>query len=257
MPHNKKAHPGFTLIELLVVIAIIALLIGILLPALKGARDSAMSVLCTTRMRTLSITATQYATDNADHLPRSSHSAGFNQLPWAAVLYEPLPNQAFAGPNYSWDTAGWWNATNVHYRCPFDRRESPIEQPGLPFSMPALSYGMNVYFELTPAEIDPSKPSQSTRSPWGKITTAPRPSSTILFGELVENASRDHMMAHFWRTYGVDPASEVAMHRHGGESSSKSGYAWLDGHAGTDVFSETFNPTEHTDHWNPSTNKRF
>ena len=65
------------------------------------------------------------------------------------------------------------------------------------------------------------------------------------------------MMAHFWRTYGVDPASEVAMHRHGGESSSKSGYAWLDGHASNATFSETYDPSKDIDRWNPSDNKLF
>lgn len=42
---------GFTLIELLVVVAIVALLIGLLLPALSGTHASARSLICTTRMR--------------------------------------------------------------------------------------------------------------------------------------------------------------------------------------------------------------
>lgn len=248
--HNR----GFTLIELLVVVAIIALLVGILLPALQGARDSARSILCVNNLRTLAITAHQYADDHDGTLPKSSHSAGFNALPWAATFYEPITGQAFEGSSYSWDDAGWWNATNTHYRCPHDRRESPIEQPGLPFSLPALSYGFNVYFELTPSEIDPSNTMRSNRATWGRLSSIPRPSGTVLMGELVDGASRDHIMAHFWRTYGVAPETEVAMHRH---HDSGSGYAWLDGHASTDAFSETFDPTNTTDRWNPSDDKLF
>ncbi|MFG0313002.1 MAG: type II secretion system protein, partial [Phycisphaerales bacterium] len=128
---TSKCHrpSAFTLIELLVVIAIIALLIGILLPALKGARDSAQSLLCTNNLRTLAITTHEYANDHDGRFPRSSHSAGFNRLPWAASLYEPLTGRPFAGTSYSWDDAGWWEATNTHNRCPHDRRESPIAQP--------------------------------------------------------------------------------------------------------------------------------
>ncbi len=257
MPSINRPGRGFTLIELLVVIAIIALLIGVLLPSLKGARDSARSLVCTNTLRTLAITTQEYANDHNDRLPRSSHSAGFNNLPWAATLYEPLTGRAFEGTSYAWDDAGWWDATNTHYRCPHDRRVSPIEQPGLPFSLPALSYGFNVYFELTPPEIDPSKPVLSDRPVWNKLTSVPRPSSTILMGELVDGASRDHIMAHFWRTYGVNPASEVAMHRHGNDPGSTSGYAWIDGHASSAAFSETFDPSSNTDRWNPSDNKLF
>jgi prepilin-type N-terminal cleavage/methylation domain-containing protein len=255
-PTSRRAD-GFTLIELLVVIAIIAVLISVLLPALKSARDSAYSTVCISNLRTLAITTQQYANDNDGFLPRSSHSAGFNQLPWAAVLYEPITGHAFEGTSYSWENNGWWNATNTHYRCPHDRRESPIAQAGLPFSLPALSYGFNVYLELTPSEIDPSRPVLSQHMPYARISAIPRPSGTVLMGELVDSSSRDHIMAHFWRTRGVVPMSEIAMHRHGDEPGSNAGYAWIDGHASNTGFSETFDPINSIDRWNPSINKLF
>ena len=63
-----KKNKAFTLIELLVVIAIIALLIGILLPAIGKARDTAKNVLSQSRMRQLSLGANSYAADNDDRL---------------------------------------------------------------------------------------------------------------------------------------------------------------------------------------------
>ena len=62
-------NKAFTLIELLVVISIIALLVGILLPALGAARRTARDVKCASNVRQQMIGVFGYATDNRDILP--------------------------------------------------------------------------------------------------------------------------------------------------------------------------------------------
>ncbi len=243
-----RSRTGFTLIELLVVIAIIALLIGLLLPALSGARDSARSVQCLSSLRSLGMSMSMYSEDNKDVLPRSKHSIGFSGiLPWAPQMFEYLTDRPFESDSDLWQSASWWNATNDFYRCAHDRRESPIEQPGLPFSTAAISYGMNVYFELRREEIDPEKYSGDRFEPFRKRSATPHASLTILLGEMREESSADHIMSHFWRTRSVAPGYEVATERHGDDA----GYLMLDGHASAQPFHEMYNADNDQDNWHP------
>lgn len=76
IPRGKA--PGraaaFTLIELLVVISIIALLVGILLPALGAARKAAQNMQCLSNIRQLGISFASYAVDNKDLFPMGNTS---------------------------------------------------------------------------------------------------------------------------------------------------------------------------------------
>lgn len=219
---SRRYRCAFTLIELLVVIAVIALLIGIMLPALSSSKNRARALVCQTRLRQLAQFTAIYNNDFNDQMPRSLHSAlTYHFKPWGYAFYSYVYGRPFVSEDDSWDQL--FTGT---YRCPFDDRDGDV-----------YSYGYNVYYDLTKQETGGRT--------WRRYTDIPVPSATILFADL--GWGRDHMMAHFWIQFDAPP--EVAVNRHKpGEA-----YAFLDGHVKGLRFHETFDIDRQIDDWNPAT----
>jgi prepilin-type N-terminal cleavage/methylation domain-containing protein/prepilin-type processing-associated H-X9-DG protein len=91
--HKRR---GFTLIELLVVIAIIALLMGILMPALQRVRKQARAVYCLSSLKQLGITMHAYALDNDDFIPRALD----HRVKWLLVFMPYLGTEYKGATDY-------------------------------------------------------------------------------------------------------------------------------------------------------------
>jgi len=90
-PRNEnRSARSFTLIELLVVVAVTALLIAILIPSLRGARDSTKSVVCITNVRSIALGSLSYAASDSAEQAIPIH-------PFAGTLGEDMGAYSYGG----------------------------------------------------------------------------------------------------------------------------------------------------------------
>ncbi len=145
---TSTSRVGFTLIELLVVIAIIALLIGILLPALGKARESAKRTQCLSGARQVNLMMQQYAVDSNGWLPflpltpaaRNGYTVGDANGPFltdqgayggVAGLFSLYQVGDGMGDGLSAPTGdrGYSGGTATTFRKYFDGNSTPLLQP--------------------------------------------------------------------------------------------------------------------------------
>jgi prepilin-type N-terminal cleavage/methylation domain-containing protein len=168
---------AFTLVELLVVIAIIALLMAILMPALRLARDQAHAIRCVANLRSLT-TAWLLWLEDYDAYMVGGHvgeKLGSNLVDWvdtptggAAASIDEKKNAIIRAPFFKY-------AKNVNlYRCPADRRKN---RPGQ-FAFRSYSISGNMMGE--------ERQSGWTRRPLWKSTEILTPATKYVFLEEID-----------------------------------------------------------------------
>ncbi len=211
---------GFTLIELLVVISIMAILIGLLLPALNGAHNAARTVQCASNIRQLHIANTLYSVN---------HNGRY--VPGSANAYDP------SDPAH--DNLDRWHGHRDNESQPFDPKQGPLwpyyqedELKMCPlfskgnfeqgFEAGCGGYGYNNAYVGT---------SDSSDKRGAHVEEFAKPSETVMFTDAASlNENKQYIEYSFAQPpkfVGYNfPASPTIHFRHAGAAN----VVWLDGH---------------------------
>lgn len=147
--HMTSHRHGFTLIELLVVISIIAVLAGMLVPAVSAVREQARSMTCRGNLRQVGMAVMAYTQEWDGMLPLSHFKSGFSPADWGGIYPAsggswadaPCVGAFLDGPVITAGEFATVAQRSGMLRCPTDLRNN-----GLWYSLRSISYGLNHFF---------------------------------------------------------------------------------------------------------------
>ena len=133
----RSDRRGFTLIELLVVIAIIAILIGLLLPAVQKVREAAARMQCANNLKQIALACHNYQSDH-DRLPAGSDQQEIGCLVYLLPYIEQTPRFQ----NYSFNPSAyslyWWDPRDLPPNTFTDNVPRPPNLYGTEGAIPSL-----------------------------------------------------------------------------------------------------------------------